>query len=97
VVIVDDMIDTAGTITKAADVMMENGARSVIAMATHAVLSGPAMDRIENSALQKVVVADTIPLKRESRKVEVLSVANLFADVIAKVYNNQSISPTFIF
>jgi len=96
VIILDDMIDTAGTITKAADIMMERGALSVRAIATHAVLSGPAYERIKNSALNEVIVTNTIPLKGNCEKIKVLSVADLFADVIKKVYNYQSISSNFI-
>lgn len=96
VIILDDMIDTAGTITKAADIMMSKGALSVHAIATHAVLSGPAYERIEKSALKEVIVTDSIPLKQKSEKIKVLSVADMFADVIKKVYNYQSISSNFI-
>jgi ribose-phosphate pyrophosphokinase len=96
VVIIDDMIDTAGTLSKAANIMMENGALSVRAFATHAVLSGPAFDRINNSALTELYVTDSIPLKKHSDKIKVLSVSDLFADVIKKIYNYQSISSTFI-
>lgn len=96
VVIVDDMVDTAGTICLAADMMLSEGARSVRVCATHPVLSGPAFEKIENSGMLELLVADTIPLSRESAKIKVLSVADLFADVINKVYNYQSISNTFI-
>ncbi|OQY05572.1 MAG: ribose-phosphate pyrophosphokinase [Bacteroidetes bacterium 4572_117] len=96
VIILDDMIDTAGTITKAADIMMGNGAISVRAIATHAILSGPAYERINNSSLVKVIVTDSVPLKQESEKIKVLSTADLFADVIKKVYNYQSISSNFV-
>jgi len=96
VVILDDIIDTGGTITRAASLMMSKGAKSVRAAITHPVLSGPAYERIENSELTELIVADTIPLKRESSKITVLSVADLFADVIKKVYNYQSISSNFI-
>lgn len=96
VVIVDDMVDTAGTITIAADLMMEMGATSVRAVASHAVLSGPAYERIEKSKLLELIVTDTIPLHKESSKVKVLTVADIFADVIEKVYNYQSISSNFI-
>ncbi|MCA1745784.1 MAG: ribose-phosphate pyrophosphokinase [Bacteroidales bacterium] len=82
VVLLDDMIDTAGTITKAAEMMMEQGATSVRAIATHAVLSGPAYERIENSKLCEVCVTDSIPLKKQSSKIKVLSVAQLFADTL---------------
>ena len=82
VILVDDMVDTAGTLTKAADLFLENGATSVRAFCTHAVLSGPAYERIENSSLTELVVTDSIPLKRECDKIKVLSVANLYAAVI---------------
>ncbi|MEA4867753.1 MAG: ribose-phosphate pyrophosphokinase [Bacteroidia bacterium] len=101
IVIIDDMIDTAGTITKAADMLMEKGAVSVRALATHAVLSGPAFERIAQSQLIEVIISDTIPLKpnpdKDTSKVRILSVAEIFADVIDKVYNYQSISTSFIF
>ena len=96
VVIVDDMIDTAGTLLLAADLMMKSGARSVHAVATHPVLSGDAVDKIEKSAISQVVVTDTIPLGQKSDKIKVMTVADLFANVIDKVYNYQSISSTFI-
>jgi ribose-phosphate pyrophosphokinase len=101
IVIIDDMIDTAGTISKAADMLMEKGAVSVRALATHAVLSGPAYERIASSQLQEVIISDTIPLavnpNADRSKIKVLSVAEIFADVIDKVYNYQSISTSFIF
>lgn len=98
VIILDDMIDTAGTMTKAADMMMEKGALSVRAIATHAVLSGPAYDRIARSTLCEVAVTDTIPLRTDvdTGKIKVLSVAELFADIINKVYNYESISSNFV-
>ena len=96
VIIVDDMIDTAGTMVLAADLMTQMGAKSVRAIATHPVLSGPAYERIENSSISEVVVTDSIPLKKESPKIKVLSIGEIFADVINKVYNYQSISSTFI-
>lgn len=98
VVILDDMIDTAGTIAKAADMMIAKGALSVRAVATHAVLSGPAYERIAESKITELVVTDTIPLRKDkdTSKIRVLSVADLFADVINKVYNYQSISTKFI-
>lgn len=101
IVIVDDMIDTAGTIAKAADMLMEKGALSVRALATHAVFSGKAYEKIAESALCEVVVSDTIPLRnyqdRDISKIKVLSVADIFADVIDKVYNYKSISTSFVF
>lgn len=96
VIIVDDMVDTAGTLTKAANIMMENGAKSVRAMATHAILSGEAFERIENSQLTELITTDTIPLSRECDKIKVLSVASLFSDIIHKVTNHESISEVFI-
>lgn len=96
VIILDDMIDTAGTITKAADMMMEKGALSVRAFATHAVLSGPAYERINDSQIMEVVVTDSLPIKPISEKIKILSIADVFADVINKVHNYQSISSNFI-
>jgi len=96
VILVDDMVDTAGTLTKAADIMIENGATSVRAIATHAILSGKAFERIENSKLTELIVTDTIPLTHQSDKIKVLSVADLFSDIIKKVFHHESISNTFI-
>lgn len=96
VIILDDMIDTAGTVTKAADMMMEKGAKSVRAIATHPVLSGPAYERIEKSAIKELIVTDSIPLIQKSDKIKVISVADIFADTIDKVYNYESISSNFI-
>ena len=96
VVLVDDMVDTAGTLTRAADLMMERGAKSVRAICTHPVLSGGAYDKIEKSKLQELIVTDSIPLKQESRKIQVVSCANLFADVMNRVHHNKSISSKFV-
>jgi len=100
ILLLDDMIDTAGTVSKAADMLTEKGALSVRVMATHAVLSGPAYDRIARSCIEEVIVTDTIPLRDDpnldANKIKVLSIADLFADVIQKVYNYQSISDSFI-
>ncbi len=96
VILVDDMIDTGGTLAKAADVMMERGALSVRAICTHAILSGNAVEKIENSSLTELIVTDSIPLKKESGKIRVLSCAELFADVMHMVQNNTSISDKFI-
>jgi ribose-phosphate pyrophosphokinase len=96
VIILDDMIDTAGTVTKAADIMMDKGAISVRAIATHAVLSGPAYERIGKSAIKEVIVSDSIPVREDCKKIKVLSIADLFADTIDKVYNFESISSNFI-
>ena len=94
VIIIDDIIDTAGTLSKAADLMMGQGALSVRAFITHPVLSGPAYDRISESKLTELYVTDTIPLKKPHPKIKVLTVANLFAEVIKKVFTCQSISET---
>ena len=96
VIIIDDMCDTAGTLTTAADLLMEKGALSVRAFCTHAVLSGPAFERINNSKLTEIIVTDTIPLAKSSPKIRVISVADLFADVIKKLVNNESISSHFV-
>jgi ribose-phosphate pyrophosphokinase len=96
IVLVDDLIDTGGTLAKASIVLKEEGARSVRAIATHPILSGNAFENIENSALEELVVTDTIPLARESEKIKVLSVANLFAKGIRKTHTNESIISLFI-
>lgn len=96
VIIVDDLIDTAGTVTKAAEIIMDRGAKSVRCIATHAVLSGPAYDRIANSPICELIVSDSIPLKKQLDKIRVISVAEVFADVIKKVYEHQSISSNFL-
>jgi len=96
IVLVDDLCDTAGTICKAADMMMERGALSVRAVITHPVLSGKAYENIEKSKLTEMIVTDTIPLKKECSKIKVLSVANLFGDVLHRVHNFESISSHFI-
>lgn len=97
VILVDDMVDTAGTITQAADLMMQKGAKSVRAMATHAVLSGNAYERIENSALEELIITDSIPLKRNDiSKIKVVSCAPLFAEVMHLVHSKESISNKFV-
>ena len=96
VVLVDDMVDTAGTLTKAAEVMRERGAISVRAVCTHALLSGNAYERIENSLLEELIVTDSIPPKKQSPKIKVLSCADLFADTMREVHENKSISSKFI-
>ncbi|GGC61491.1 ribose-phosphate pyrophosphokinase [Pedobacter quisquiliarum] len=95
VVLIDDIIDTAGTLSKAAGLIMEKGAKSVRAVCTHPVLSGKAYETIENSMLTELIVTDTIPLKRESEKIRVLSTAELFAKAIANVNEHGSISDLF--
>lgn len=96
VVLVDDMVDTAGTLVKAAELMKEKGAVSVRAIATHALLSGNAYERIENSNLEELIVTDSIPLRQQSEKIKVLSCAELFAEVMHRVHENTSISSKFL-
>ena len=96
IVIIDDIVDTAGTLAKAAALLKEKGARSVRALVTHPVLSGKAYENINNSVLEELVVCDTIPLKQQSPKIKVLSVAELFAVAIRNAYENKSINNLFI-
>lgn len=96
VVLVDDLVDTAGTICKAAALLKEKGARSVRAVCTHAVLSGKAYENIENSVLEELVVTDTIPLKLKTSKIKVLTVSDLFAKAIRKIHDHESISSLFM-
>lgn len=96
VVLVDDMVDTAGTLTKAADLMMERGAESVRAVTTHGLLSGKAYQRIEESQLSELIVTDSIPVDHTQHKLKVLSCADLFADVMHRVHHNTSISSKFL-
>jgi len=96
VILVDDMIDTGGTLTKAADLMMERGALSVRAICTHPILSGEAYERIQNSKLTELIVSDTIPLRKDISKIKVVSCAPLFADVMTSVHTNTTISDKFI-
>lgn len=97
VILLDDIIDTGGTIVKAAQIMVDNGAASVRGFCTHPILSGDAIEKIEQSAFNEVVVTDTIPLKRVSPKITVLSTADLLADVIKRLQNYESISSLFQF
>jgi ribose-phosphate pyrophosphokinase len=96
VVMVDDIVDTAGTICKAAELLRARGARSVRAIITHPVLSGPAYERIENSLLEELVVSDTIPLRHHSPKIKVISFSQLFARAISNVVTHESISSLFL-
>ncbi|HED7834767.1 TPA: ribose-phosphate pyrophosphokinase [Campylobacter jejuni] len=96
VILVDDIIDTAGTIVKAAEALKEKGAKSVMACCTHAVLSGKAHERIASGVLDELVVTDTIPLKEQLPNIKVLSVAPVFAEVIRRVYHNESVNSLFI-
>ncbi len=96
IILVDDIVDTAGTLCKAADALMEKGARSVKALCTHPVLSGKAYENIENSALSELIVTDTIPLRQSSQKIRVLSSAKLFARAIRNTHEHRSISALFV-
>jgi ribose-phosphate pyrophosphokinase len=96
IIIVDDMIDTAGTICLAAKLMKDEGALSIRVVGSHAVFSGPAFERIDKSPITEICVTDTIPLKNHSDKIKIISIADLFADVIHKVYKYKSISTSFI-
>ncbi len=96
VVLVDDMVDTAGSITQAAKLLKDQGATSVRAVASHCVMSGPAVERIENSVLTEIVFTDTIPFQKQCSKVKQLSVAGLFAETIKRIINNESISSQYL-
>ena len=96
VILVDDMVDTAGTLCRAAQALMDNGAKSVSALCTHPVLSGKAYENIEKSVLQELVVCDTIPLKQKVKKIKVLSTAKLFARAIRNTHEHRSISALFV-
>lgn len=96
VILVDDMVDTAGTITKAADLMMENGAKSVRALASHAIMSDPATQRVNDSALTEMIFTNSIPYTKDCPKCTIISVARLFADTIRRVHSNQSISSQYL-
>lgn len=96
VILVDDIVDTAGTITKAADIMMECGANSVRAIASHCVMSGPASERVQNSSLEEIVFTDSIPYSNRCAKVKQLTVAEMFAETICRVESNESISSQYL-
>jgi ribose-phosphate pyrophosphokinase len=96
VILVDDIVDTAGTITKAVDLLKAAGANSVRAIASHAVMSDPASTRVDQSALTEIIFTDSIPYSKKSEKVKVLSVADMFADAIRRVCNNESISSLYV-
>ena len=97
VILIDDMVDTAGTIAKAANLMMAEGAKSVRALASHAIMSDPASQRIDDSALTEMIFTNSIPLRKECKKATVISVAHLIADTIRRVHNNESISKQYLF
>ncbi len=96
VVLVDDIVDTAGTITKAADLMKENGARTVRAIASHCVMSGPASERVQASSLEEIVFTDSIPYSNRCAKVKQISIADLIAETIRRVLQNESISSQYL-
>lgn len=96
VILVDDMVDTAGTITKAADLMMENGAKSIRALCSHAIMSDPASERVTNCALSEMIFTNSIPFHKDCKKATILSVARLFADTIRRVHENESISSQYL-
>lgn len=96
VILVDDMVDTAGTITKAADLMVANGAKSVRALASHAIMSDPASERVDSSALTEMIFTNSIPYSKGAKKVTILSVAGMFADTIRRVHTNESISSQYL-
>ena len=96
VIIVDDMVDTAGTITKAADIMKQAGAKSVRAIASHCVMSGPASERVQNSSLEEITFTDSIPYTKRCNKVKQLSIAKLFAETIRRVAENEQISSLYL-
>ena len=97
VILVDDIVDTAGTITKAADMLLSFGAASVRALCSHAVMSDPATERVQKSGLTEIIFTDSIPYGRENDKAMILPVAKLFADTIRRIHNNQSISSQYLF
>ncbi|MFH0841063.1 MAG: ribose-phosphate pyrophosphokinase [Bacteroidota bacterium] len=97
VIIIDDMVDTANTLVLAASMMKDRGAQSIRALATHPILSGNAVERIDNSALEELVVSDSVPFRNTSNKIKVLSMADIFATTIQAVNTNQSISTNFVF
>ena len=96
VILVDDMVDTAGTITKAADLMMSQGALSVRALASHPVMSDPATERVQNSSLTEMIFTDSIPYNKDCDKVHVITIADMFADTIRRVLENRSISSQYL-
>jgi len=96
ILLIDDIVDTAGTLVSAARALKEAGALQIRAACTHPLLSGPAYERIEQSDIEELLVTDTIPLARKSEKIRVISVAEFFADAIARIYADESVSTLFI-
>ncbi|MBO4955591.1 MAG: ribose-phosphate pyrophosphokinase [Muribaculaceae bacterium] len=97
VILIDDMVDTAGTITKAVDLMLANGAKSVRALASHAIMSDPATDLVNKSGMTEMIFTNSIPYSKDCKKATILSVAHLIADTIRRVHNNESISQQYVF
>ena len=97
VILIDDMVDTAGTICKAANLMMEKGAKSVRALASHAIMSDPASLRVDDSEMTEMIFTNSIPFSKDCRKATIISVAKMFADTIKRVHNNESISSQYVF
>ena len=95
VILVDDMVDTAGTLVKAAEVLKEKGANSVMACCTHGVLSGPAYDRVANGVLDELVISDTIPTKKNAKKITVLTASTIIGEAIRRIHNNESVNSIF--
>lgn len=95
VILVDDMVDTAGTLVKAAEVLKEKGANSVMACCTHGVLSGPAYDRVANGVLDELVISDTIPTKKNAKKITVLTASSIIGEAIRRIHNNESVNSIF--
>ena len=96
VIILDDMVDTAGTLTRAADIMLNSGAKSVRAVVTHPVMSDPASSRVDNSSLSEIIFTNSIPFTKTCKKAHVISIADLFADTIRRVCENKSISSQYL-
>jgi len=97
VILIDDMVDTAGTITKAAELMLSEGARSVRALCSHAIMSDPATERVNNSGLVEIIFTNSIPYTKDCKKCTIISIARLFADTIRRVHSNESISSQYLF
>ncbi len=96
VILIDDMVDTAGTITKAADLMIQEGAKSVRALASHAIMSDPASERVQNCGLVEMIFTNSIPFNKNCPKATIISVAKMFADTIRRVHNFESISSQYL-
>ena len=95
-IILDDIVDTGGTLIKVASALKKEGAQKVLAACSHGVLSGDAIEKIENSEIEQLIITDSIPLKRDSKKIKVLSVSELLAEAIKRIHNDQSVSELFV-